>query len=77
MAVLSYETRYAAMMRQRSDAAASTPEAAKARQGLQDALARARADCMARYPTRAPDDAGPAMDYLNERIMYWRATLKV
>ena len=69
---MSYETRYAAAMRQRSDAAASTPEAAAARAKLQDALSRARADVAARFAT--PTEA--AFEYLNERIEHWRKELR-
>ena len=69
---MSYETRYAAAMRQRSDAAASTPEAEAARHALQDALDRARADVAARYLEPTAD----AFEYLNERIAHWRKELR-
>lgn len=69
---MSYETRYAAHVRQKADAVASTPEAAIARAKLQDALDRAGADVRARFPVITAD----AFDYQNERIAYWRRVLK-
>jgi hypothetical protein len=72
---MSYETRYAAAMRQRSDAAASTPEAEAARAKLQDALSRARADAKAEYTELAADNIEAALDYQERRIAYWRKEL--
>jgi hypothetical protein len=72
---VSYETRYAAAMRQRSDAASSTPEAAAARAKLQDALSRARADAKAEYPTLTAENVEAAVDYQERRIHYWRKEL--
>ena len=69
---MSYETRYAAAMRQRSDAAASTPEAAAARLKLRDALDRARADVLVRFPEFTAENASDALEYQQERIVYWR-----
>ena len=68
---MSYETRYAAAMRQRADAAASTPEAAEARLRLHDAMRRARADVAARFSTASEE----AFEYQQERIAYWRKEL--
>jgi hypothetical protein len=72
---VSYETRYATAMRQRSDAASSTPEAAAARAKLQDALNRARADAKAEFPVLAADTIEAALDYQERRILYWRKEL--
>jgi hypothetical protein len=72
---MSYETRYSAAMRQRSDAASSTPEAAAARSKLQDALDRAQADVDARFPVLTDSVYEEAFDYQGERIAYWRKEL--
>lgn len=73
---MSYETRYAASMRQRSDAAASTPEAAAARLKLQDALNRVKADVTAKYPTITAENFDAATEYQRDRITYWRKELQ-
>jgi len=72
---MSYETRYAAHMRQKSDAAASTPEAEAARLRLQEALTRACSDTVARFPTWTPDDVDAVLEYQAERIEHWRREL--
>lgn len=74
---MSYETRYAAAVRQRADAYASTPEAASARAKLKEAFANAKADVAAKFvlPLRAEDVAG-ALDYQQERITFWRNELR-
>lgn len=72
---MSYETIYAAAMRQRADTAASTPEAAAARLTLQVALGRAHTDTRAVYPIITAENAADAFAVLNDRIAYWRAEL--
>jgi hypothetical protein len=62
-------------MRQRVDAAASTPDAAMARAKHKDALQRAYADVRVRYPTITLENAPAALDYQAERIDYWRTML--
>lgn len=68
---MSYATRYAAMMRQRSDAYSSSPEAAAARLKVQEALKRAAQDRDSNFPgdARLTEEA---CDYFNERVDYWR-----
>ena len=77
---MSYETRYAAHMRMKNDAASSTPEALEARLKLNEAFARARKDCVTRFPNGPTinqfESFEDVTDYFNERISFWRRELK-
>lgn len=68
---MSYETRYATAMRQRADAAASTPEAAAARLKHRDAMQRGRSDALAKFGAITLENAGEMLEYQNERITHW------
>lgn len=68
---MSFESRYAAAMRARSDRAASTPEAAAARLRRQDALSRAREDFHRAYPRVTVENIDAAARYQQARIAYW------
>jgi hypothetical protein len=72
---VSYETRYAAMVRQRSDNHASSPEAAAARSRLRQAMDKARADWKAKYPEITAENIEEALEYQGERIDFWRKAL--
>lgn len=72
---MSYETRYAAMIRQRSDWYASSPESAVARVRLQEAMALARADVQHAYPVITPDNFAAAAEYQQERIDHHRQAM--
>lgn len=72
---MSYETRYAAMVRQRSDNHASSPEAEAARLLVQQAMSKARADWKAKYPEITAENAEEALEYQGERIDFWRKEL--
>jgi len=69
---MSYETRYAAAKQARSDAYASSPEAAEARLRLREALRLAKEDAYKKYTPITKDNSGEFADYYNERVDYWR-----
>jgi len=71
---MSYETRYAAAMRQR--AMRDTAEDIEARRQWRAALDKVKAEVASKFPEGPdPRDPKPALDYQQERIEYWRNRL--
>ena len=69
---MSYETRYGAHIRSKSDAAASTPEAINARARLGAAMLKARRDVANKFPVITAENAHSVSSYQAERIEFWR-----
>ena len=71
----SFRARYAAMKRQASDRASSTPEAVAWRMRDNKARARARKEREERFPNLTAENAEKALAYQEERIKHWHGVL--
>ena len=65
---MSYETNYAAIMRQREDARSRTPEAVADRECIRRAGEQAKATRKERFPALTADNAEAAIQYQDEQF---------